>query len=101
VHVDVLIQTTVAQMVQGQVPVVTEDEPIQLRILRTMSLKMLRQKVGKALKGAGKFEGPVAHMQLALYLLDNSANILEPSQDNQKVDWLGVEDDTIVLVFTE
>lgn len=88
-------------MIQGQVPVVTGDEPIPLRILKTMSLKMLRQKVKKALKGVVKFEGTVAHMQLALYLLDKSANILEPSQDHQKVDWLGVEDDTTVLVFTE
>jgi hypothetical protein len=65
---------------------------LQLRVLRRMTLKMLRAKVMKSLKIAGLVPKTTKTLEVSVKMSDDQLLLLEPTKDSQEIDWLGVDE---------
>jgi hypothetical protein len=72
--------------------------PLHLRVLRTMTLKMLRAKVLKALKTAGSVPKSTKTLDVSIKMSDDQLLLLETSKDSQEIDWLGVDENAHLYI---
>jgi hypothetical protein len=75
----------------------------ELRVLRTLPLRMLRTKLARALKltTPTRAAAPAASLRVWMRMPDGRAVELEQARDAHDLEWLGVDDGTELYVAAE
>jgi hypothetical protein len=97
---DITVHMTKGPIIGRQRPAVQEGPALRLRVLRTMVLKMLRMKVMKSFKANNALPKTTRDIGLVLEMADKTVMSLEAAKDPQEIDWLGIDDASILYAYT-